>query len=256
MRISYIIPSMNGEEILPHTLQNLGNHLTADDEVIVVVNGSTDKSLEILKDVAITWKGQPGLPDLVVEKSDQGLGLALSHGVRVARGHFYVLSADDLPFGISDWLAASKLDPPAHLIIGSKGHPLSVVDRKLSRRIVTSVFGVLRRVILGTRVQDTQGTFLVNGDWVKEFLDESSESGFMWTTHLTLFAEKNDLLVTEVPVELVETHGNHGTRVKISDLIDGVAGLFRVRNSVKLSSKRKNSLASIYPVHEAFPPPQ
>lgn len=247
---------MNGEETLPQTLQILANHLTADDEVIVVVNGSTDKSLEILKAVAFNWKDQSGLPDLVVEKSDQGLGLALSHGVRVARGHFYVLSADDLPFGISDWLAASELDTPAHLVIGSKGHPLSVVDRKLSRRVVTSVFGLLRRAILGTRVQDTQGTFLVNGDWVKEFLEESSESGFMWTTHLTLFAEKNDLLVSEVPVELVATHGNHGSRVKITDLIDGVAGLFRVRNSVKLLDKRKNNLATIYPVNESFPPPQ
>ncbi len=256
MRISYIIPSMNGEKTLPQTLKNLGRYLTADDEVIVVVNGSTDRSLEILKDIARNWKDQSGLPDLVVEKSDQGLGLALSHGVRVARGHFYVLSADDLPFGISDWQAASELDVPAHLVIGSKGHPLSVVDRKLPRRVVTAVFGLLRRAILGTRVQDTQGTFLVNGDWVKEFLDESSESGFMWTTHLTIFAEKNDLLVTEVPVELVATHGNHGTRVKILDLVDGVAGLFRVRNSVKLSTKRKNSLVSRYPVNESFPPPQ
>ena len=77
---------MNGEKILPHTLKKLGNHLTSDDEVIVVVNGSTDGSNEILKDVANNWKDQSGRPDLVIEKSDKGLGLALSHGVRVARG--------------------------------------------------------------------------------------------------------------------------------------------------------------------------
>ena len=246
---------MNGEKTLPHSLKTLSKFLNANDEVIVVVNGSTDRSIELLAEISRTWKLEPGLPDLIVETSEQGLGQALLKGIKVARGAFLILSADDLPFGISDWEAASNLKLPAHLVIGSKGHPLSVVDRTISRRIVTAIFGILRRVILGTRVQDTQGTFLVNGAWIKEFVNESTESGFMWTTHLTLFAEKNDLLVIEVPVKLSDSHGSHGTRVKISDLIDGVYGLFRVRSSVKSSLRKNNNLAASYPVHEPFPPP-
>lgn len=256
MRISYIIPSMNGEKTLLRTLQNLAKHLTAEDEVIVVINGSTDRSFELVKEVARSWHEQPDVPSLVVEESGRGLGLALAQGVRVAGGQFFILSADDLPFGISDWEATSNLKQPAHLVIGSKGHPLSSVDRSISRRIVTSIFRILRRVILGTRVQDTQGTFLVSGAWIKEFVDESTESGFMWTTHLTLFAQKNDLLVVEVPVKLSETHGSHGTRVKISDLVDGVYGLLRVRSSVKSLKGRNKNLAASYPVYEPFPPPQ
>jgi glycosyltransferase involved in cell wall biosynthesis len=247
---------MNGEKTLPKTLQTLSTYLTANDEVIVIVNGSTDRSLELLEETTQTWKNEPGSPELVVGTSGQGLGLALLHGIEKARGQFLILSADDLPFGVSDWEAASNLEQPAHLIIGSKGHQLSVVNRTISRRMVTSIFGMLRRVILGTRIQDTQGTFLVNGNWIKEFLGESRENGFMWTTHLTIFAEKNGLLVREVPVKLTESHGSHGTRVKISDLIDGVYGLFRVRSSVKSSLKRKDNLALKYPVHEPFPPPQ
>jgi glycosyltransferase involved in cell wall biosynthesis len=247
---------MNGEKTLPKSLQTLSTYLTVNDEVIVVVNGSTDGSLELLEETAHSWKKQPGLPDLVVETSGQGLGLALLRGIESSRGEFLILSADDLPFGISDWEAASNLEQPAHLIIGSKGHHLSVVNRTISRRIVTSIFGVLRRLVLGTRIQDTQGTFLVNGNWIREFLGESTENGFMWTTHLTIFAEKNGLSVREVPVVLTETHGSHGTRVKISDLIDGVYGLFRVRSSVKSAVKRKNNLAITYPVNKPFPPPQ
>jgi len=247
---------MNGEKTLPRTLQNLGKHLTADDEVIVVVNGSTDGSLELLGEISQNWHDEQGLPALRVETSGQGLGLALAKGVSVAAGQFYILSADDLPFGISDWEATSKLKQPAHLVIGSKGHPLSTVDRAISRRIVSSIFGILRRVILGTRVKDTQGTFLISGVWIKEFVKASTESGFMWTTHLALFAEKNDLLVVEVPINLSETHGSHGTRVKISDLIDGVYGLLRVRSSVKSSLRKNNNLAARYPIFEPFPPPQ
>ena len=247
---------MNGEKTLPKSLQRLSQYLTARDEVIVVVNGTTDRSIEVLKEIVETWKAQPNLPELIIETSAQGIGQALAHGIEVARGAFYVLSADDLPFGISDWEAASKLDSPAHLIIGSKGHYLSVVDRSVSRRIVTTVFSVLRRLVLGTRIRDTQGTFLINGNWIREFLGESKEIGFMWTTHLTLFAEKNDLLVKEVPVTLSETHGSHETRVRISDLIDGVFGLFRVRSSVKSSLNVNRNLAATYPVHDPFPPPQ
>jgi glycosyltransferase involved in cell wall biosynthesis len=247
---------MNGEFVLPATLEVLENVLNHEDEVIVVINGTNDGSASVVKGIQSFWELKNSAPSLMLLNSEKGLGAALARGIESANGEFIVLSADDLPFGLSDWKAVSELASPVHLAIGSKGHPESIVDRSMARKLVSGFFAIMRKLVLGSGVKDTQGTFFINGNWAKRFVVESMESGFMWTTHLTVYAERIGLDVVEVPIALDQAHGKHATRVQLGDLFDGARGLFRLKK--QLNWMENENLAILLPetLTTGFPPPR
>jgi hypothetical protein len=66
-------------------------------------------------------------------------------------------------------------------------------------------FRLLRRILLGDTVGDTQGTFYVDGSWARAFAAHSHESGLLWTTELVAAARAKNLSVREVPVTLIDS---------------------------------------------------
>jgi glycosyltransferase involved in cell wall biosynthesis len=252
VRISVVVPCRNSEQYIQETLQSLHKALSVNDEIITVVNGSNDNTLEIINTTkSLLIDG----PTIVACESSQGLGAAYQEGVKQARGKFIVLTADDLPFGISDWISAAKAETPSGLIIGSKAHPDSDVQRSFLRNLLTSVFKVLRKVLLKTSVGDSQGTFFLQGDWVKSFGDEQAVSDYMWTTYLVSYAEVIGIKPIEVPVKLVETHNNHGSRVTIKDLFESVYSLIKLKRKIKIWKAKLNKINPEDFVCETFPKP-
>jgi dolichyl-phosphate beta-glucosyltransferase len=154
--------------------------------------------------------------------------------VEISRGVTVLLTADDLPFGFDDIDAGDALArssggclPP--IIIGSKAHPASRVGRGAVRGVLASGFGLLRRLILRTRVRDSQGTFLVDGNLMRRLAPQIYESGFLFSTELVYLAERIGLQPTEVPVRISVDHGEHRSRVTPSDIASMAIGLIRIR---------------------------
>lgn len=235
MRVSVIVPTYNGESVIVDTLNGLYSALKSDDEVIVVVNGSTDKTFERATKFA-EYADTSG-PSIRVTKSQKGLGCAYQRGVLEAKGKFIVLTADDLPFGFSDWNSSSKLTNPSAIVIGSKAHKASQVHRSFLRSLLSRIFLVVRRILLKSRVGDTQGTFFLQGEWVKDFARKTTVTDYMWTTYLVSYAESIGLTPIEVPVELDQTHGDHGTRIGIVDILQSFVSLVTLRKHIKTWAK-------------------
>lgn len=212
--LSVVVPTRNGEAVIGESLTALAGRLGGDDELIVVENGSTDGTTELLESIASSW---PHAVPLVVLHSDPGLGNALRTGVLACRGARVLLTADDLPFGFSDLDGFAELPDDAVIAVGSKAHPASEVDRAWRREAQSRAFRWLRRALLHSAVGDSQGTIWVDGAWARSFALVSRETGLMWTVELVLAAEQQGIDVWEVPVSLSDAHDTRASRFRVRD---------------------------------------
>jgi glycosyltransferase involved in cell wall biosynthesis len=91
--ITVVVPVLNEERFLAETLRSLRAQTFTDFELVVVDNGSTDRSVEIARQFA----------DKVLEEPVRGSASAMHRGFREARGEF-IASADADTLYPPDWL--------------------------------------------------------------------------------------------------------------------------------------------------------
>lgn len=224
-RYSVVVPTRNGVGALEPALDALGGRLTRHDEIIVVENGSTDGTPELLERIKSRWNAPS---DLILATSAPGLGEALRTGALRSRGRRLLLTADDLPFAFTDLDEFEKLPSSVAVAIGSKAHPDSRVARGRLREVQSRAFRFLRAALLQSAVGDSQGTLWVDGGWGRSFARLSRETGLMWTTELVLAAEQQSLDVREVPVSLSTTHESGPSRFRLADAWQSFVGFTRL----------------------------
>jgi glycosyltransferase involved in cell wall biosynthesis len=113
--VSAVVPNFNGEVYLDRALASLGDQTHPELEVIVVDGGSTDGSLEIVRDwesrLQMTWISEP----------DSGQAEAINKGFRMASGEVMGwINSDDLLTPRSAELAARRFarDPDLDMVWG------------------------------------------------------------------------------------------------------------------------------------------
>ena len=231
--LSVVVPAYNSAAVIEQTVHRVAERLAGHDvEIIVVENGSTDDTVAICTRLAADWT--PGPVSLIVLRSEKGMGNALRTGAEASRGAHVLLTADDLPFGFDDLDGAEKLAAGhdgrlPEVVIGSKAHPDSQVRRGALRGTLTWGFAALRRVVLGMRTGDPQGTVLMDGDLMRGLVPDLVEPGFLFTTELVYLAERAGIVPVEVPVRLSDDHDSHETRISRADVLAMGVGLFRLR---------------------------
>lgn len=237
-----MVPAHNSVDVIAATVHQLTERLVGiDSEIIVVENGSQDATRAVCENLTTNWSG--GSTTLQVLSSPKGMGTALRAGALASRGARVLLTADDLPFGFDDLDADATFGAhPPQALVGSKAHADSVIERGLIRATLTFGFFLLRCVVLRMHTRDPQGTFVVDGDLLRELLPTLREPGFLFTTELAYALELRGIRPQEVPVHLSAAHGAHGTRVSTADVLRMALGLLGLR-------RRRAALMSGY--HEA-----
>jgi dolichyl-phosphate beta-glucosyltransferase len=238
VELSYVIPAHNSSQVIEDTIESLAKRLAdVPAEIIVVENGSSDSTVEILKRIADGWTGPN--PTLKVISSAKGMGNALRKGIGASSGKVVVLTADDLPFGFDDLDAVQSIDMTQKIVaIGSKAHPDSEITRSAMRAILSFGYRTLLRLTLGVRTGDPQGTFIVDGQWVRSVAPGLVEQGYLLTTEIAWAAELMRIRPVEVPVRLREAR--HATRISpVADSLQMARGLVAMRR------RRRVLLASL-----------
>jgi len=253
-RISYVLPSFKGRDVLPQSIELLRNALLPNDEILVVLNGEDDGSAVYLQSLASTMLATE--PTLRIVQSEPGLGSALAKGVISSNSQYLVLSVDDVPFGLSDWINAAQVHSPVGLVTATKGHKYSVSPkRSIQRRLATVGFLIVRKILLRNTIRDTQGTFFINGKWIYDFVAIFEEPGYMWTAALVTFAEQANIGVVEVPATVTPGHDNHPSRVKLLDYVTAVGHIWRI-SRFKNSWKAMGQMSKTPRENFYFPQPQ
>lgn len=233
VELSVVIPSRNSGTLVEESVRILADRLTGQHaELIIVENGSTDDTFERCTQLAERWDNPT--VSLSVLRSRPGMGNALRVGALASVGVLVLLTADDLPFGTDDIDGAERRRvargiTPTRVIVGSKTHPASIVDRGPLRNFLTRSFALLRRAVLGMRTGDPQGTFIIEGDLLRALAPDIAEPGFLFTTELTYVVELLGIHPVEVPVALRASHHAHRSRVSLTDAVWMALGLPRLR---------------------------
>ncbi len=153
--VSVIVPVFNeGKKILKN-LELLVSELNpyfSSYEIIVISDGSTDNTNEVLQDGKLA-----GVRTIFLEKN-RGKGHAVRQGFREANGD-YILFIDGgmelHPKDIRVFLALLILYE-VDIVIGSKRHPQSEVEYPVLRRILSFTYQKLIKLLFDLDVTDTQ----------------------------------------------------------------------------------------------------
>src|SRR5436309_1277421 len=156
--LSIVIPAFNEEERLPPTLARLHAYLTVQPfswEVIVVSNGSTDRTADVTLATAATM---PNLHLMTIEQ--RGKGIAAKTGVLQSRGELVFLCDADMsmpPAMIDTFLEASRSHD---VVVGSREAPGAVrIGEPRLRHIMGRVFNRIVQATAVSGLNDTQCGF-------------------------------------------------------------------------------------------------
>ncbi|WP_252178059.1 glycosyltransferase family 2 protein [Endozoicomonas sp. 4G] len=114
--ISIIIPSYNYAQFLPDTIKSVTQQIGDDCELIVINDGSTDNTDEVMQELLLT------LDDNItyISQENQGVPVTRNRGVKLAKGDYLLfLDSDDtlLPDAIDKFRCAIKNNHDADFII-------------------------------------------------------------------------------------------------------------------------------------------
>ncbi len=200
--LSIVIPAHNEEQRLPHSLAQIDAFLarqTFESEVIVVENGSVDRTAEVVA----AWAADKPYVRLFRETA-RGKGLAVRRGMLEARGQLRFICDSDLSMPIEE---LAKFLPPR-----LTDYDLAIASRETlgSRRIgepfyrhfIGRVNNFLVKLLAIRRFEDTQCGFKCFRDRVAEDLFSVQRlNGIGFDVELLYVADKRGYRIVEVPVD-------------------------------------------------------
>jgi dolichyl-phosphate beta-glucosyltransferase len=199
--ISLIIPAYNEENRLPRALEQVFTFLEKQSfpfEVVVVENGSTDRTLEIANAFAAD---RPNL--LVIHEETKGKGIAIKRGVLAAHGEYRFLCDTDLSMPIEEIL---KFFPPQlddfDVAIGSREAQGSIrYDEPSYRHWGGRMVNLLIRMLILPGFQDTQCGFkCFRAESTLPLFEQQTIYGWSFDIELLYLARKRKLRIKEVPI--------------------------------------------------------
>lgn len=205
--LSYIVPVHNEEATLDATIarimeragKSVGKSVIA--RIIGVENGSRDASWEKLQEVA---RRNPMVTAL--QEPQAGLGYALHRGTQAAcaidstADHYLVYTACDLPFGFTDLDELERCSPLPAVAIGSKAHPKSDINYNKKRKLMSIVYRLARRLLVGMKTRDSQGTFFIRADLAAGLWPKVMARDFFYTTEVCYLLERAGTFPVELPI--------------------------------------------------------
>jgi dolichyl-phosphate beta-glucosyltransferase len=220
---SLVIPAYNEAGRIGETLRQALAYLqttSPESELIVVNDGSTDSTPEIVRDI---FAKPGGVETRLVEHSpNRGKGASVREGLLVATRPIGLFSDADLSTPIEETpklinpIAAGELD----VAFGSRALDRGLIGHRQTWRREQGgrVFNLIVRVATGLPFWDTQCGFKAfRLDAFRPILERAKTDGFGFDVELLYLAHRANLRIREIPVRW-----NHYEGSKISFMRDSL----------------------------------
>ena len=202
LQLSIVLPAFNEESRLPDTLARIRHYLTARGgafEVLVVDDGSTDRTLELARQAGA------GFPELRVLSNgrNRGKGFSVRHGFLNSRGERVLLTDADLSAPIEEVEKLEQAIQSFDAAIGSRGLEASDIFERQSifREMSGKCFNLMVRALTGLKFRDTQCGFkLFRREPFVPVFEAQTIEGFAFDVEVLYLALRRNLQVVEMPV--------------------------------------------------------
>jgi dolichyl-phosphate beta-glucosyltransferase len=228
--LSLIIPAHNEENRLPDSLSRIFAFLESQNypsEVIVVENGSTDRTAQVVEAMTLQYANLHLLREPL-----RGKGLAVRRGMLEATGAYRFICDADLSMPIEE---VNRFLPPilkdADIAIASREAPGAIrYGEPFHRHWFGRVFNLLVRLLAVPGFHDTQCGFkCLRAEVVDDLFRVQRLDGWTFDVELLFIALKRGYRVVEVPIPW---YYNPGSRVSlIPDSLAMLNDLFVIRRN-------------------------
>jgi glycosyltransferase involved in cell wall biosynthesis len=220
IKISIIIPCYNEEKYISTVLTNVNKQKKLFNlEIIVVDDGSKDKTKEILK------KYKKIIDKIVTKKKNEGKGSAIKLGLKYVTGKYTLIQDADLEYSPSDY---SKIFYPlfkfnADAVYGSRfisneARRIIYFKNELANKFLT----YMSNIVSGLNLSDIEVGYKVFRTSVLKSLN-LKEKSFGFEIESTMKLAKNKFKIFEVGISYNGRTYAEGKKIRT---IDGVLALF------------------------------
>jgi dolichyl-phosphate beta-glucosyltransferase len=199
--LSIIIPAYNEEVRLPNTLEQVTTFLNVQAypaEVLVIENGSQDRTLEIAREFSQRFAYVKAL-----HVDGRGKGLAVKYGMQKATGEYRFICDADLSMPIKE---VNRFIPPElpvmDIAIASREAPGAVrYNEPLYRHLTGRFFNLVVRGLALPGLQDTQCGFkCFRGTVADEIFPLQTINGWSFDVEVPFIARQRGYRIVEIPV--------------------------------------------------------
>lgn len=228
MRIDICIPAHNEARIIEEAVASVRTALErfSDVRITVVDNASTDATAERAKEAGAR----------VLSIPIKGKGAAVVAAAKESDADMFVFIDADLSADPEDIapLVETVLRGECDIAIGSRLMDTDIVERAFFRTLSSHLFNLARRTLIGIRAQDSQCGLKVMNRKGTALLAACRETGWFFDIEFLARAEKNGLIIKEVPVHWDE-HRFPDRQSKLRMTRDGFAAftaMMRIRGQL------------------------
>lgn len=236
--ISVVLPAYNEEKNIPKTVTAVVRtmkDITDDFEVLVVDDGSKDRTVEVTLELAAKY------PEVKLLKHDinQGYGAALHSGFYAATKELVFMTDSDAQFDVGEITKLVPLIQEADLVIGYRAKRKDPVVRRLNalgwKLLINTLFGYTAR--------DVDCAFkLFKRDVLKHITIESR--GATFSAEFLVRAKLGNYRIREVPVSHFPRLEGRPTGARIGVILRAFRELIRFHR--RLSYERKGRIEKAF----------
>jgi len=188
LKCSVIVPAFNEAENINPLVEALSKALSNDYEVVIVDDGSNDKTYELSNQAAQQYK----FLKVVQHRRNLGKTQAIITGANVAEGQYLLVFDADLQYSPSDIPRfVAELDKGADMCVGWK-------QGKYEKRFVSNIYNNLARKIFGLKNHDMNAMKAFRKELLLDIISLRKD----WHRYLVPLAKDKGYSIVELKVQL------------------------------------------------------
>lgn len=213
IEISLIVPTRNEEGIVSKNLKSIYKYLVNcnfNNFEILVCDYSNDNTPKIINALSSEI---PNIKYIPVKK--KGIGAGIRAGILSARYDILMVYPIDMSWGL-DCIANSFsiiLKNKADIVLGSREHPESIVNRPLKRKIFSKFYNLFVNFLFALNVKDTQCAIAFRKSDINSFINRLDSDTPFFQTQILIFSNMHKLRIIEIPITVNDVR--YDSKIKV-----------------------------------------